>query len=95
MLGIEPAHDKWTSFGWFTQRVDGNDVGALLEAFDRATAHASAEGTPSVILCDTRIGRGVPLLEQREKAHFMRIDEHEWQLCRDQLTAGYAGSADA
>ena len=95
VLGIEPAHDKWASFGWFTQRVDGNDVEALLDAFDRAAAHAAPEGTPSVILCDTRIGRGVPLLEQREKAHFMRIDEHEWQACRDQLTAGYAGGVNA
>ena len=95
VLGIEPAHDKWASFGWFTQRVDGNDVEALLDAFDRAAAHAAPEGTPSVILCDTRIGRGVPLLEQREKAHFMRIDEPEWQACRDQLPAGDAGSVNA
>ena len=27
-----------------------------------------------------------PLLENREKAHFMRIDEHEWQVCREQLS---------
>lgn len=92
VLGIEPAHDKWASFGWYTQRVDGNDVEALVDAFDRAVARASSVGTPAVILCDTRIGRGVPLLEQREKAHFMRIDEDEWQVCREQLTAG---SADA
>jgi transketolase len=43
---------------------------------------------PSVILCDTKVGRGVPLLETREKAHFMRIDADEWQICRDQLTEG-------
>ena len=42
-----------------------------------------------MILCDTKVGRGVPLLEDREKAHFMRIEEHEWQLCREQLTAGF------
>jgi transketolase len=46
-----------------------------------------------VILCDTRIGRGVPLLETREKAHFMRIDADEWQVCREQLTAGYQEGA--
>ena len=28
-----------------------------------------------------------------EKAHFMRIEEHEWQLCREQLTAGTEGKA--
>ena len=48
---------------------------------------------PSVILCDTKVGRGVPLLEDREKAHFMRIEEHEWQICREQLTAGYERKA--
>ena len=37
----------------------------------------------------------MPLLEDREKAHFMRIEEHEWQLCREQLTAGYEGKASA
>jgi transketolase len=34
----------------------------------------------------------VPLLENREKAHFMRIDDDEWQICRDQLAAGYEGA---
>ena len=93
VLRTEPVADKWAACGWFTQRVDGNDVGALLSAFDAVTNRADAVGTPSVILCDTKIGRGVPMLETREKAHFMRIESDEWQLCRDQLTAGYVGSA--
>lgn len=100
VLRTEPVTEKWESFGWYTQRVDGNDVGALLAAFDniatrRAAAGSSASGQPSVILCDTKVGRGVPLLETREKAHFMRIEENEWQICRDQLTAGYEGAASA
>ncbi|HEX2247334.1 MAG TPA: transketolase [Arthrobacter sp.] len=91
VLRTEPVADKWAASGWFVQRVDGNDMGALLAAFDAAAAQAAAEGRPSVILCDTKVGRRVPLLENREKAHFMRIEEHEWQLCREQLTAGYEG----
>ncbi len=95
VLRIEPVTDKWAACGWFVRRVDGNDVDALLAAFDDVAAQASLTGTPSVILCDTRVGCGVPLLENREKAHFMRIDPDEWQLCRDQLTAGYTGSEQA
>jgi transketolase len=91
VLRTEPVLDKWAACGWFVQRVDGNDVGALIAAFDAVAARAEAEGAPSVILCDTKVGRGVPLLEDREKAHFMRIEEHEWQICREQLTAGYEG----
>ena len=67
-------------------------VRPLLAAFDDVAAQLSLTGAPSVILCDTRVGCGVPLLETREKAHFMRIDPDEWQLCRDQLTAGYKES---
>ena len=88
VLHIEPVADKWAAFGWYVQRMDGNDIDALLGAFDRVTEQAGETGTPSVILCDTKIGRGVPLLETREKAHFMRIDPDEWQVCREQLTAG-------
>lgn len=86
VLRTEPVADKWAACGWHVQRVDGNDIDALLAAFDQVSAEK-----PSVILCDTRIGRGVPLLETREKAHFMRIDAGEWQICRDQLTAGHQG----
>jgi transketolase len=86
VLRTEPVADKWAACGWQVARVDGNDVDALLGAFD-----AVSTGVPSVILCDTRIGCGVPLLENREKAHFMRIDEDEWQVCRDQLTQGHQG----
>ena len=86
VLSIEPVHEKWTAFGWAVQRVDGNDVASLVAALDQADAEATAVGTPSVVLCDTQIGRGVPLLENRTKTHFLRIDEDEWQVCRDQLT---------
>jgi transketolase len=93
VLRTEPVADKWAACGWFVQRVDGNDVDALLAAFDAVAERRSLTGAPSVVLCDTKVGRGVPLLENREKAHFMRIDADEWQVCREQLTAGYQGAA--
>jgi transketolase len=85
VLKTEPVTEKWQAFGWNALRVDGNDIPALVDAFEQARAH---RGAPSVIICDTRVGRGVPLLESREKAHFMRVAEHEWQTARDQLLEG-------
>jgi transketolase len=41
-----------------------------------------------MIVCDTRMGKGVPFLEAREKNHFIRVDQHEWQLALDALDAG-------
>ncbi len=83
VLRTEPLIDKWQAFGWRTVRVDGNDIDALVTAFESVPPG----DTPAVVLCDTRIGRGVPFLETREKAHFIRIDEHEWDLARQALRA--------
>lgn len=89
VLHNEPQTDRWESFGWSVQRIDGNDLAAVITAFDNATAAASAEGTPQVILCDTRLARGVPLLEGKEKLHFLRVAPEEWPICKEQLTAGH------
>jgi transketolase len=86
VLQTEPITDKWQAFGWHAVRVDGNDIEALVTAFDGLREH---HGSPSVLICDTRVGRGVPLLENREKAHFTRVEKHEWQVARDQLEKGH------
>ena len=77
VLGFEPLAEKWASFGWHVQRVDGNDITAVVNAFD--AARALNEPKPRVILFDTLMGKGVPFLEQREKNHFIRVDPPEWQ----------------
>ena len=77
VLGFEPLADKWASFGWHVQRVDGNHLPAVLRAFD--TARTLPDAKPRVILCDTLMGKGVPFLEAREKNHFIRVDPPEWQ----------------
>ena len=77
VLGFEPLADKWAAFGWHVQRVKGNDLAAVVEAFD--AARALKEPKPRVILFDTLMGKGVPFLEQREKNHFIRVDPPEWQ----------------
>lgn len=85
VMGFEPLADKWASFGWHVQRVDGNHLPAVLRAFD--TARQLPEAKPRVILCDTLMGKGVPFLETREKNHFIRVDPPEWQQALDVLDA--------
>ena len=87
MLGFEPLAEKWTSFGWFVQRVDGNNLAAVRKAFDTARNHSKAQ--PRVILFDTLMGKGVPFLEQRDKNHFIRVDAEEWQQAIDSLDNNY------
>jgi transketolase len=77
VLGFEPLADKWSAFGWHVQRVDGNDLPAVVRAFD--AARELPEAKPRVLLFDTLMGKGVPFLEKREKNHFIRVDAPEWQ----------------
>lgn len=77
VMGFEPLTDKFASFGWHVQRVDGNHLPAVVRAFD--TARQLPESRPRVILCDTLMGKGIPFLEAREKNHFIRVDPPEWQ----------------
>jgi transketolase len=86
VMAFEPLVDKLEAFGWYVQRVDGNDMDAVVAAFDAAKTHA--EPKPRMIVCDTRMGCGVPFLEAREKNHFIRVDADEWQLALDALAAG-------
>lgn len=86
MLSAEPVTDKFIAFGWLAERVDGNDIEAVKAAFDRA--RTSQGGKPYAIVCDTRMGRGVQFLEDREVNHFIRVEPHEWQLALDALDAG-------
>jgi len=86
IMAFEPLVDKLKAFGWFVQRVDGNDLDAVVAAFDAAKSHS--EPKPSVIVADTLMGKGVPFLEQREKNHFIRVEPHEWQIALAALEAG-------
>lgn len=79
VMAFEPLTDKLEAFGWFVQRVDGNDLAAVRDAFDAAKAQMGT-GKPSMIIADTLMGKGVPFLEAREKNHFIRVEAHEWQL---------------
>jgi transketolase len=86
VMAFEPLVEKLEAFGWFVQRVDGNDLDAVVAAFDAAKAHPEAR--PRMIVADTLMGKGVPFLEQREKNHFIRVESHEWQLALAALEAG-------
>jgi transketolase len=87
VMGFEPLADKWAAFGWHVQRIDGNDLNAVVQAFD--VARALKEPKPRVILVDSLMGKGVPFLEQREKNHFIRVDPPEWQQALDILDAAH------
>lgn len=86
ILNFEPLHSKFEAFGWFVQRVDGNDIPAVAAAFRKARVHTGAQ--PRIVICDTKMGRGVDFLEERERNHFLRVEPEEWSRALSVLDAG-------
>ena len=77
VTGFEPLEERFAAFGWHVQRVNGNDIDALVHAFE--AARVLAEPKPRIVICDTKMAKGVPFLEERERNHFLRVEPHEWQ----------------
>ncbi len=82
---LEPVLDKIAAFGWDTVEINGNDMESLVDALEGARGR---DGRPKAIVMRTRPGSGIPTLERRERAHFVRITDEEWQVMREELEAG-------
>lgn len=61
-MNIEPLTTRFESFGWQALEVDGHDVEALCEMFDRLPP-ADAE-RPVCVVARTRKGKGVAAMEE-------------------------------
>jgi transketolase len=85
VMKVEPVADKWRAFGWHAQVVNGNSVEELLSGLQHANR---ITGQPKVIVCYTSMGKGVTMIEQRTKAHFVRVEPEEWDLALRQLDEG-------
>jgi transketolase len=60
VLGLEPLADKWRAFGFGVLEVDGHDCAALGAALKSYPFEAAK---PSVLICRTVKGKGVPFVE--------------------------------
>jgi transketolase len=84
-VALEPVANKLRAFGWDTTEIDGNDMVALCGAIIRARGK---DGKPKAIVLRTTSGKGVPSLENRERKHFLRVGQDEWQKLSDELDEG-------
>lgn len=60
IMPLGDLSDKWSSFGWHVQRVDGHSFIAMDQAIKTAR---EAKGRPNMIILDTVAGKGVSFME--------------------------------
>ena len=66
IMPLAPLYDKWKSFGWHVQEIDGHDMRAIALAVEEAQAIFDK---PSMIIAHTIPGRGVEFMERRFEWH--------------------------
>jgi transketolase len=84
VLPLDPLEEKWKSFSWNTQVIDGHDMGAILTALERFPA----EEGPTVIIANTAKGKGVPAVEGQTRAHFTSLSDDELKEALERLEVG-------
>lgn len=69
--------DKWNSFGFFTQSIDGNDVVAIDQAIEKAKLQ---KDKPAMIVLRTIKGKGISFVEK------MGVNNHSTAISKQLLT---------
>lgn len=66
LTSLYPTTDKWRSFHWHVQSIDGHSVKAIQKALAAADAE---EDRPSYIECVTVKGKNIPYMENNNAWH--------------------------
>jgi transketolase len=60
IMGLEPLADKWRSFNWDVQEIDGHDISVIENAIMKSK---KVRGKPSMVIAHTIKGKGVSFME--------------------------------
>ena len=89
VMKLEPLADKMTAFGFNTIVVDGNNIGELCDAIDKAIERSKEPCAPTCILMDTKKGAGVKTIEGDYTWHYGAIDDARFEQFNKELEEDY------
>jgi len=81
-MALEPLAEKWRSFGWHVEEVDGHDIQAILEKLQFIE---QINGCPSLIIAHTIKGKGVSFVEADFTFHGRALNPEQAENAREEL----------
>jgi transketolase len=75
IMPIQPVADKWKSFGWHVEEIDGHDMREILNALDTAD---NIHDQPKIIIAHTTKGKGVSYMENLSRWHGRAPNDEEY-----------------
>lgn len=82
VMPMSPLYEKWKSFGWHAQTIDGHNMEAIVDAVLQAKAMFDK---PSVIIAHTVPGKGVEEFERKYEWHGKTPNKDEANRAMHQL----------
>ncbi len=79
---LDNLEEKFRSFGWDVQTIDGHDIEAIIQAAEKAQ---NTKGAPSVILAKTVKGKGVSYMEGQYLWHMKAPDDEQYVIAMEEL----------
>lgn len=73
IIDLGDLADKFVSFNWHTQSIDGGDPDVIADAIDKAKQEQGDR--PAMIVLNTIKGAGIPEVEQMALNHHIDVDE--------------------
>jgi transketolase len=87
IIEVEPVDEKWRSFNWHVQQIDGHSIEQILAA--SAIARATP-AKPHIVICDTVKGKGISYMENKIEWHSHAINDVDYARALAELDAARA-----
>ncbi|MDB5188424.1 MAG: transketolase, transketolase [Candidatus Nomurabacteria bacterium] len=82
IMPLDSLTEKWQSFNWHVQEIDGNNMQAIIDAVNKAKAVFEK---PSVIIARTIPGKGVKEFERKFEWHGKTPNKEEAAIALEEL----------
>ena len=82
LIPLNPIADKFEAFGWKVKSCNGHDFEDMEKAFSNLPIEDSC---PSVIIADTKRGKGLPSIEARADRWFVNFTGEEVEMLLKEL----------
>jgi len=82
VMKLEPLGDRWKSFGWEVEEVNGHNIEEMVKALNSLSYNKK----PHLIIAHTIKGKGISFMENNFKWHHGVLNEEQFEKAMKELT---------
>ena len=79
VMKLEPLDQKWTSFNWETEKINGHDINQIIKALK------NSKNKRKVVIANTIKGKGISFLENNNAYHSKPCNRNDCKLALNEL----------